>query len=76
MTVFLKKLLVIPHYYSHLLNDRITFGRYEIMLPAPMMLRTSWVLPKMTISPSPSTRQLCALLVRGMARTHHPQAIL
>ena len=76
MTVFLKKLRVRQPHCPHLLNDRITFGRYKIMLPAPMMLRTSWVLPKMIISPSPSTRQLCALLVRGTTRTHHPQAIL
>ena len=46
---------------SHLLNVRRTRGIYEVMLPAPMMLRTSCVLPKIINSPSLSIIQLCAL---------------
>lgn len=48
---------------------------YEDMFPAPMMLRTSCVRPKITKLPSPSIMQLCALFLRVFSHSYQPQAI-
>ena len=60
---------------GNLLNVRRTRGMYEDMLPAPMMLRTSWVLPKITKLPSPSIMQLWALFLRDLPHLYQPQAM-
>ena len=60
---------------ANLLNVRRTRGMYEDMLPAPMMLRTSCVRPKITKLPSPSIIQLWALRLRELPHLYQPQAI-